>query len=522
VISVNRINHRAFSADFVAAAADNRCRKTHWTSQAVISSAGRNPFNDAWRWRCRREFFFGRNEKKVSRKFAMSTGLNTTSVTQEDHMGDADPRSIIRNTPMSTFQWVAVMICIGLNALDGFDILAITFAAPGISKAWALGPGALGVVISAGLFGMAAGSLFIAPVADRIGRRPVILMCLLAMTFGMLLSATARNVYVLAAWRIATGLGIGGMLASINAMVAEYANEQRRDLCVSLMAVGYPIGGVLGGSAAVWLLQRYDWQAVFVYGGAVSAVFLLAVWRYLPESIEFLAVKHGPHGLANINAILLRMGQRAATSVPALSTQPAHHVLDIFNSVLLPRTLIVCSAYFLFITTCYYALGWIPPLVVALGFSASDAASVSVWASLGGIIGGITLGYVARYLSLKYLGIAVMSATAVMLVMFGRTHGDLPVLKGVAFVLGLFLFASAVCLYAVLARVYPTQLRASGTGLAIGLGRIGGMLGPTLGGWLMEAGVSRPHIAAIMALGSACAAVVLMQLRTSLLAAPDR
>lgn len=436
-------------------------------------------------------------------------------------MKNVDPRSIIRNEPMSAFQVMAVFICLGLNALDGFDILAITFAAPGISKAWTLGPGALGIVISTGLFGMSVGSLLIAPMADRVGRRPVILLCLLAMTVGMLLSATAHNVYMLAVWRVVTGLGIGGMLASINAMVAEYANEQRRDLCVSLMAIGYPIGGVLGGSASVWLLHRYDWQAVFVCGGAVSALFLLVVWRYLPESIEFLAVKRAPQALEKINAILARMGHRAVASLPTLTAQPVSRVLDIFNAEFLPRTVIVCSAYFLFITTCYYALGWIPSLVAAQGYSASDAASVSVWSSFGGIVGGVALGYAARYLSLKSMGIGVMLATAVMLVVFGRTQADLFMLKGVAFALGLFLFATAVCLYAVLARVYPTQLRASGTGLAIGLGRIGGMLGPAIGGWLMVAGVSRPNVAVIMALGSAFAALVMIRLQASLVAAPS-
>jgi predicted MFS family arabinose efflux permease len=148
-------------------------------------------------------------------------------------------------------------------------------------------------------------------------------------------------------------------------------------------------------------------------------------------------------------------------------------------------------------------------------------AEVSVWTSFGGIIGGALLGYLARHIGLKTLAIGAMVATALALAVFGRTQPDLVMLKAVAFVLGFFLFASAVALYATFVRVFPTQLRATGTGLAIGLGRFGGMLGPAMGGWLMAIGTSRPGVAAIMALGSALAAIAIGFLQGSLLAAPS-
>jgi benzoate transport len=437
-------------------------------------------------------------------------------------MSGIDPRSIIRSEPMGAFQIFAVAICVALNALDGFDVLAITFAGPGISREWALGPGALGIVISTGLVGMAVGSLVIAPLADIMGRRPMIVLCLVAMGGGMLLSATADSVYMLAFWRVVTGLGIGGMLASITAMVSEYANDERRDLCVSVMTIGYPIGGVLGGSMAAWLLQHYDWRSVFVFGGVVTALFLPIVWLRLPESIEFLAMKRGANALERINAILARMGHRAASDLPTPQTHEKGHVLDIFKAELLPRTLVVCSAYFLHIMTFYYVAGWIPSIVTALGFPASVGASVSVWTNLGGILGGTLLGYAARNIGLKPLAFIVMIGSGVMLAIFGRTQPDLGMLKAVAFVMGFFMFAGMVGLYATLARVYPTYARATGTGFAIGLGRVGGMLGPAVGGWMMAAGMSRPNIAAIMAMGSVLAAVAMLMLKSSLVAAPVR
>jgi benzoate transport len=440
----------------------------------------------------------------------------------ESPMSHLDPSVELRREPMTAFQNVAVAICVALNALDGFDILAITFAAPGITREWALGPGALGVVISTGLVGMSIGSLLIAPLADTRGRRPTILICLILMTLGMLLSATADSIAALATWRVITGLGIGGMLASINAMVAEYANEARRDFCVSLMTIGYPIGGVVGGMASAWLLGHFDWRAVFVFGGVVSVAVLVVVWWRLPESIEFLVSQRSPDALSKINAIRQRMGRAPIAEMPVRTLQERVSIWQAFDSTLIARTVLICTAYFLFMLTCYYTLGWIPSIVAALGFTPSVGAEVSVWTNLGGIIGGALLGYLTRHVGLKPLASGAMIATALALALFGRTQPDLLALKAVAFVLGFFLYASAVGFYATFVRVFPTHVRATGTGLAIGLGRFGGMLGPVLGGWLMAAGTSRPSVAGIMGLGAALAALAIWLLQGSMLAAPTR
>jgi len=433
-----------------------------------------------------------------------------------------DPSVQLRHEPMSSFQLVAVAICVALNALDGFDILAITFAGPGIVREWSLGPGGLGIVISTGLVGMSIGSLLLAPMADKWGRRPIILLCLVLMTVGMLLSATANSIASLVIWRVITGVGIGSMLASINAMVAEYANDTRRDFCVGLMAIGYPLGGVLGGMAAAALLAHFDWRSIFIFGGVVSAVILVAVWRRLPESIEFLVAKRPANALTNINAILQRMRRAPIAELPVRIRNPQTSVWKAFDKPLIGRTALICGAYFLYMITCYYALGWIPSIIAALGFSPSVGAEVSVWTNLGGIIGGTLLGYMARHIGLKTLVSGATMATALALAVFGRTQPDLLTLKIVAFVLGFFLFASAVGFYAVFVRVFPTHVRATGTGLAIGLGRFGGMLGPPLGGWLMAFGTSRPSVAVLMALGAALAAFAIWLLRGSDLGAPAR
>ena len=349
--------------------------------------------------------------------------------------------------------------------------------------------------------------------ADIIGRRLAILGCLAAMASGMFLSSTVGDVYTLALWRVVTGLGIGGMLAAINAMAAEYANDRNRDFAVSVMTIGYPIGGVLGGKVAAVLLGHYDWRAVFIFGGIVSAAMLPAVALRLPESIEFLALRRPSNALARINTILTRMGHGAVSEMPTPLAHETGSVLDIFSPRLLPRTLSVAGAYFLHIMTFYYVLGWAPKIVTSLGFTAQAGTEVSVWANLGGIAGGTLLGWLTHRIGLKPLAVFAMLATSAALVLFGRTPPDIFMLKAAACLLGFFMFAGVVGLYAVLAKVYPTRLRATGTGFSIGLGRVGGVLGPALGGWLIGTGFARPNAAAIMAAGSVLAAVVLLLLQ---------
>src|SRR3974390_446784 len=157
-----------------------------------------------------------------------------------------DPRQSLGSSPMSTVQRVVIAVTVGLNALDGFDVLAISFASPGIAREWGIDRAALGVVLSMELLGMGLGSILLGGVADKMGRRRTLLGCLIVMTLGMVMATQAKNVYFLSSWRVITGLGIGGMLATINAVAAEFSNSRRRALCVSLMAIGYPVGAVVG------------------------------------------------------------------------------------------------------------------------------------------------------------------------------------------------------------------------------------------------------------------------------------
>lgn len=430
-------------------------------------------------------------------------------------MNNTDPRETIMNSPMSTMQIVAVAITIGLNALDGFDVMSISYASPEILREWGITRSTLGFVLSAELVGMALGSILIGGVADKFGRRATMLGCLLVMSLGMFLATTATGVVSLSIWRVITGLGIGGMLAAINAVAAEFANAKRKHMCVSLMAIGYPVGAVVGGTIAAQLLAIYEgWRPIFVFGGIVTAAFIPLVYFFIPESIHWLARKQPPGALERINATLKRMGHAAISTLPRISEEVRKRsATDLFAPGLIAVTLLVTLAYFFHITTFYYIIKWVPEIVTRMGFESSQAAGVLVWVNAGGATGGAVLGFLTLRFPLKALTIGVLALSTVMVTIFGSSPDDLARLSMICFAAGFCTNAGIVGLYAIFAHAFPTHVRASGTGFAIGVGRGGAVIAPIIAGFLFDAEFSRPTVSLIMGLGSLLGAGMLLLLK---------
>ena len=421
-----------------------------------------------------------------------------------------DPREVIAKNPMSTIQIAVVAITIGLNALDGFDVLAISFASPGIAREWGIDRAALGFVLSMELIGMGLGSIFLGGIADKIGRRRTLLGCLTVMTLGMIMATRAKGVYDLSVWRVFTGVGIGGMLAAINAVAAEFSNARRRSLNVSLMAIGDPLGAVIGGSIAALLLKQGDWRVVFEFGAAATAAFIPLVLWLVPESVSWLCRRQPSGALVAVNRSLVRMGYSPVAELPLLSAEARKRsVADIFSPQLLRITLLVTLAYFLHITTFYFILKWVPKIVVDMGFTPSSAAGVLVWANVGGATGGAVLGLLSLRFNLKHLTMLVLIVSTVMVAVFGRGQANLAQLSLVCAMTGFFTNAGVVGLYGLFAQVFPTHVRATGTGFAVGFGRAGAMLAPIVAGYLFHAGYGLEFVAIAMGTGSLIAAIAL-------------
>lgn len=421
-----------------------------------------------------------------------------------------DPRAIMSARPMGAAQWLAVVACILLNALDGFDVLSISFASPGIATEWGVDRAALGVVLSMELIGMAAGSVIIGNLADRIGRRPTILGCLVLMAVGMGLAPLAWDLQSLSAIRMATGLGIGGMLACTNAMVAEFANDRRRHLAVALMAGGYPLGAVLGGAVASMLLANGEWRHVFVFGAICTAACLPLAWVLLPESVGFLTSRRGAGDLDRVNRLLARMGHPTVTALPPAPPKAVKPSLaQLFAPGMARATLLLTFAYSAHIMTFYFILKWIPKIVVDMGYAPSLAGGVLVWANVGGLSGAVLLSLLTTRINLRPLVIGALILSAGFVTLFGQVQDGLGTLALLAAVAGFCTNAGVVGFYALLAQAFPTALRAGGTGFAIGVGRGGAVLGPIIAGLLFAQGLGLGLVAVVMALGSLLAAAAL-------------
>jgi len=417
--------------------------------------------------------------------------------------------------PMTGFQIAAIGTCVAISALDGFDVLAIAFTAPAISRAWGLNPTQVGGLFSAGLAGMGIGAFVLSPLGDRFGRRPAILLCLALLTIGMVASAFTRDLTQMAITRVVTGLGIGGVLASINTVVAEYASPRRRSLAIACMALGYPVGATLGGLASVPLIAAFGWPAVFLLGGVLAALLVPVVLWLLPESLQFLLARRPRGALRKVNRVRARLGQAALAALPAprpAGPEDRGRMSGLFRGRMLLTTLMVLLLNISVMATVYFAVSWTPKILTELGFRDSIGIYAALMMNVAGAIGCLLYGLLANRFGLRNLSAAVFVGMGTALVAFGIVPASTTPLIVSAFVLGFFLNTAITCLYAILPQVFAPAVRSTGTGIGLGGGRIGAVLGPYIAGILMSQGWSRAEYCTALAMPMLLAIVTLFLL----------
>jgi MFS family permease len=414
---------------------------------------------------------------------------------------------------MSRLQKLAVASLFAMCALDGFDIFAITFAAPAIEAEMQIGKAALGLIFSAALVGMAFGSLLLAPLADIYGRRNLLVASLLLMIGGTLWTFLSTGLFDLVASRLVTGLGVGTMAAVINPLAAEYCNTARRDVSVTIVNLGFPVGAIVGGLVAAYVLPTWGWRMLFLAASGLGCAMLLLVLLWLPEPIGGIVARRGPGALGQLNAFLRRCGQPVVDSFPQVARAGQKRSMAlIMGRGEWPFTLMTTAIFFLFSLSLYYIQSWIPSLIVTAGFSASKAALASTAMSLSGIVGGLVFATLAARIGLKPVVVLAMGLTAVAICLFGIVPTELSLLVAMSMIVGAGTIGGMSNLYAILSRSFPASARASGTGFVIGAGRFGAAVGPALGGLLFASGYDRSGVSIVMAL-PACAAALLLLLR---------
>lgn len=413
-------------------------------------------------------------------------------------------------------QLSTILVCFLMNMFDGMDVTVISYTAPSIAKEWSVSPEALGLVFSSGLFGMTLGALLLAPWADTIGRRSLIVVSAILMGGSVFLTGYVQTLQVLAVFRFIAGLGIGAMLVSTSALTAEYAPAKTRDFWVSFVVSGYPIGAVLSGLAAVQIIPLYGWRMQYHVIGLITIITMPLVFIFLSESLDFLLKKQPANALQKANAILKKMKQDAMEHLPELNRMGSRKasVKDLMTREKRPATLRLWIAAFMSFATLFFLTNWIPKLAASTGLSLELAIYSGTVFNLGAFAGIVIQGYLSSKYGLRRVLAGFFFATAVLMFIFGFFKGSVLVL--ILFgLIGFGIQGGFVGLYAVAARLYPTEYRSTGIGWAMGAGRTGAIIGPMLGGVLIGMGLSMALNFTIFAVPAIIAGIAMLAISSA-------
>jgi len=393
---------------------------------------------------------------------------------------------ILDAAPLGSYQIKVAILCGLVAMLDGFDTQSIAFVAPVLGKAWGIAPASFGLVFSAGLLGIMVGQLIGGPMADRWGRRPVILLSTAIFAVLTLATALTDTIASLLLLRFLTGMGLGAATPNLITLTCEVAPPRSRGTMITAMFAGFPMGAAVGGLISSRIIPAFGWESVFVLGGIAPLLLLPVLMRFLPESPHFLfRTQRNPSALA---AMLKRIAGSVEMPVPtAAPAGPAAspNIASLLRPGLARTTLALWFAYFNSLLMVYFLMSWLPTVARASGMALDTAIISAVFLNLGGALGGIVLGYVAD----RFGGFRVLAAgyaiAGVCIALIGQFAQDEVLLIALAFGAGLFTIGGQTAMNAATAAISPADFRATGLGSALAIGRIGSIAGPSIGGILL-------------------------------------
>lgn len=400
-------------------------------------------------------------------------------------------KNLIDNSPMSTFQIIIVAICFILNMNDGIDVLVVSFSGSDISKEWTLSKTELGYTFSAGLVGMTLGAFFLAPLGDKLGRRKVFIMALCLITTGMLLVYLCNSYSQFLILRLITGLGIGGILPTMAATASEFSNNKNRDFNVGLVQAGWPVGAIFTGFFCAYAIPEFGWRFAFLFAGCISFLMLIGVLIYMTDSLEFLCKKQPANAQENINILLDKMGHESIAELPQKPYEATSKPISaLFSPTYFNSTLKLWGAVFFGFLTLYTLMSWVPNIAKDAGLPFEMATYVGVALNAGAAIGTAVLGLVAGKFGLKKTVLGFMLCAFAIMLIYGNITLTTSLIFVLIFFIGIFVQGGFNGMYPTMSRVYDTEIRTTGVGFSVGVGRFGAILGPTLFGILSDSGIS--------------------------------
>ena len=391
-------------------------------------------------------------------------------------------------------QILVVALCFVFNMLDGFDITAMAVVASSVSSDLSLTDDLLGWIFSFALAGMMVGAMVLAPVADIIGRRALIIFSLMLVGVSIFLTARADNLAPFIILRFVSGVGAGALLACQASLAAEYSPEKYRALSVALVTAGYPTGAMMTSVVASYILPDYGWRSMFVFGGLITLGMVVVAWLMIPESLKYLLEKQPKNALIKINGILQKLKHSPIDELPESikSHKNKTTLLNNMRMLLSPKyrslSLTLWTAFCCAYATLYFLMSWIPKLMENAGYDMAAGRNAFFLFNLGGVIGIYLLGYLSIKWKLTNLIFNLSIASAVSMIAFALAPNELNTLLILIVMIGILQQSAFTGLYGVAAKAYPTEIRSTGVGWAIGLGRTGAVIGPAVAGYLILAG----------------------------------
>jgi MFS transporter, AAHS family, 4-hydroxybenzoate transporter len=429
-----------------------------------------------------------------------------TRSTPAQALRTVDLAQLINQLDMGRFHFQLLALCAAVVFMDGFDAQAIGYVAPSLSQAWHLAPGALGPVFGAGLFGIMLGALVGGPLADYIGRKSVIIFA--AIFFGLcsLITAFAGNVEQLLIIRFITGAGLGAAMPNSIALISEYSPKRHHAIMVMAMFCGFSLGAALGGVVAGLLVPTFGWPSVFIFGGVVPLLLVPLLWIALPESVRFLLLRDAND--PRINVIVEKLAGMPAGAARFFIGEEQHEtftVVQLFTHRRAVATVLLWVVFFMNLLNLYFLSNWLPTLIHDMGLSISTAAFTSSLFQVGGTVAPFLLGWLVDRYGFYSVLIVTYGLAAVVFAFLGSVGPDLAMLMGTVFAAGFCIVGAQSGSNALAASLYPTSVRSTGVGWALGIGRIGSIIGPVVGGILLAQHWDRSQLFLFGAVPALCA-----------------
>ncbi len=414
-----------------------------------------------------------------------------------------DVRQFIDDQPFSRYQFMVVGLCVLAVVMEGFDAQAMGYVAPVVSRELHITRAALGPVLSSGLVGMMIGALALGPFGDRVGRKSILLFSILLVGMASLLTATATSLDSLLVFRLLTGLGLGGSLPNLVALNSEYTPQPLRATAIVIAGCGFSIGATIGGFASAGLLEWSGWRSVFVVGGILPCAVAVVLFRWLPESIRFLVEKGGEE--QKVRRALSRIAPGVSIS-PAMVFLAGERrvngftVKQLFTGGRAGLTLVIWVIFFMSLLDVYFLNNWLPTVMHDTGIALHKAITITAMFQAGGTIGALTLGrLIDRFSSFRVLAWAYL-AGGVCVFVIGAVGASVVLITCAVFGAGFCVVGGQIGANALAAEAYPTSVRSTGVGWALGIGRIGSIAGPLLGNMLLSSTGGVRHVFSAAAL----------------------